>query len=47
MRDLTATGFFSSQIGVADIGYMGNRPVGEWTGAPDGVLAKLGVKYDA
>lgn len=46
MRDLTATGFWSSQIGVADLGYMGNRPVMEWTGAPQNVLDRLGVKYD-
>src|ERR1700753_4129871 len=26
MRDLTATGFFTSEIGVKDIGYMGNTP---------------------
>jgi hypothetical protein len=43
MRDLVATGFWSSQIGVADIGYMGNVPVMEWKGAPDAVLKKLGL----
>lgn len=42
MRDLTATGFWSSQIGVADIGYMGNRPVAEFA-VPANVLARLGV----
>jgi gluconate 2-dehydrogenase gamma chain len=26
MCDLTATGFFSSKIGMADIGYVGNSP---------------------
>ena len=46
MRDLTATGFWSSQIGVTDLGYIGNRPVMEWTGAPQNVLDRLGVKYD-
>jgi hypothetical protein len=46
MRDLVATGFWSSRVGVDDLGYLGNRPVGEWTGAPPEVLAKLGVRYD-
>jgi len=45
MRDLVATGFWSSKIGVEDIGYLGNRPVMEWTGAPEAVLKKLGVSY--
>jgi hypothetical protein len=46
MRDLVATGFWSSRIGVEDLGYQGNRPIGEWTGAPPEVLRKLGVSYD-
>lgn len=46
MRDLVATGFWSSRIGVEDLGYLGNRPVGEWTGAPPNVLQRLGVSYD-
>ncbi len=45
MRDLVAAGFWSSRVGVADLGYQGNRPV-EWTGAPPEVLQKLGVSYD-
>lgn len=44
-RDLTASGFFSSQIGVADLGYIGNQFVMEWTGCPPEALAKLGVRY--
>lgn len=44
MRDLVATGFWSSRIGVADLGYSGNRPT-DWTGAPDAVLRRLGVEY--
>jgi hypothetical protein len=46
MRDLVATGFWTSRIGVDDLGYQGNRPIGEWTGAPPAVLQKLGVSYD-
>jgi hypothetical protein len=31
-RDLTVSGFFSSKTGVADLPYLGNRPVAEWKG---------------
>jgi hypothetical protein len=44
-RDLTASGFFSSRMGVADLQYQGNTFVTAWTGCPPEVLAKLGVKY--
>jgi gluconate 2-dehydrogenase gamma chain len=46
MRDLVATGFWSSKIGMADIGYMGNVFNPNWQGAPENVLKKLGVRYD-
>ena len=42
LRDLVAAGFFSSKAGVADLGYMGNRPA-VWNGPPPEVLAKLGL----
>lgn len=45
MRDLTACGFFTSEIGVKDLGYMGNRP-NQWDGVPEDVLAQYGLKYD-
>jgi hypothetical protein len=45
MRDLVATGFWSSRIGVDDLGYMGNRPA-IWTGAPENVMQKLGLRYE-
>ena len=44
-RDLTATGFFTSKMGVADLQYVGNVFVDEWTGCPDAALKKLGVTY--
>ena len=44
MRSLTATGFFTSEIGVKDIGYMGNVP-NEWNGVPDDVLKQYGLAY--
>jgi gluconate 2-dehydrogenase gamma chain len=46
-RDLTASGFFTSKMGIADLQYMGNRYVAEWTGCPPEVLKKLGVGLDA
>ena len=46
MRDLVAAGFWSSRMGVKDIGYMGNVPVAEWTGAPQNVLDHIGLKTD-
>jgi gluconate 2-dehydrogenase gamma chain len=45
MRDFTASGFFSSQMGVKDIGYIGNTAVAEWKGCPKPALDHLGVKY--
>jgi hypothetical protein len=45
MRDLTACGFFTSKIGLQDIGYMGNRP-NQWNGVPQEVLDQYGLKYD-
>jgi gluconate 2-dehydrogenase gamma chain len=42
-RDLTASGFWSSQTGVKDLGYMGNTFVREWTGCPPEAKAHLGV----
>lgn len=42
-RDLTASGFWSSAMGVKDIEYVGNTFVTEWKGCPPEVLAKLGL----
>lgn len=44
MRNLTATGFYTSEIGVKDIGYMGNRP-NQWNGVPPDVLKQYGLSY--
>lgn len=44
-RDLTASGFFSSKMGVEDLRYIGNTFVMEWQGCPPEALAKLGVRY--
>jgi len=43
MRELTAIGFFTSKIGIADLGYKGNSP-GKWEGVPAHVLKKYGLE---
>jgi len=44
MRDLTATGFYTSEIGVKDIGYVGNTPT-QWNGVPEEVLQQYKLAY--
>lgn len=44
MRNLTATGFYTSEIGVKDIGYAGNKAT-QWNGVPDEVLQQYKLAY--
>ena len=44
-RDLTASGFWTTKMGIADLQYTGNVFVDEWNGCPPAALEKLGVKY--
>ncbi|HEX6429040.1 MAG TPA: gluconate 2-dehydrogenase subunit 3 family protein, partial [Niastella sp.] len=44
MRDMTASGFYTSEIGVKDVGYAGNVP-NKWNGVPDDVLKQYGLAY--
>jgi len=44
-RDLTASGFWSSQVGVKDLKYIGNTFAPNWNGCPPAALQKLGVTY--
>lgn len=44
MRDLTVTGFYTSAIGVKDLGYAGNKP-NQWNGVPDDVLKQYKLAY--
>jgi gluconate 2-dehydrogenase gamma chain len=44
MRNLTATGFYTSEMGVKDVGYMGNAAT-QWKGVPDDVLKRYGLAY--
>ncbi|WP_164113032.1 MULTISPECIES: gluconate 2-dehydrogenase subunit 3 family protein [Sphingobacterium] len=41
LRNLTASGFYTSKIGIDDLGYVGNKP-GVWTGVPEDVLKEHG-----
>ena len=44
MRNLTASGFYTSKIGIADIGYKGNTP-NQWNGVPAEVLKQYNIAY--
>lgn len=44
MRNLTASGFYTSAIGVKDIGYAGNVP-NKWNGVPSDVLQQYKLAY--
>ena len=44
-RDLTASGFWTTKMGIADLQYQGNVFLNEWNGCPEEALTKLGVKY--
>ena len=46
-RDLTASGFWTTKMGIADLDYQGNGFIAEWNGCPRPALDKLGVKYEA
>jgi len=43
MRDLTACGFFTTKMGIEDLGYVGNQP-NTWTGVPADVLKQYGME---
>lgn len=43
MRNLTASGFYTTKEGIQDLGYVGNRP-GVWTGVPEDVLKAHGFE---
>src|SRR6478735_194869 len=43
MRSLTASGFFSSKMGMEDVGYVGNRP-NIWEGVPADDIKKYGLE---
>lgn len=43
MRSLTATGFFTSKMGIEDIGYVGNVP-NKWEGVPADIIKQYGLE---
>jgi hypothetical protein len=43
IRDLTATGFFTSKMGIEDLGYKGNTP-NQWKGVPPEILKQYGLE---
>jgi gluconate 2-dehydrogenase gamma chain len=43
MRDLTASGFFTTKMGIEDLGYVGNAP-GKWDGVPADVLKQYKIE---
>ena len=43
MRDLTTTGFYTSKMGIADLGFVGNAP-NQWAGVPADVLRQYGME---
>lgn len=45
MRNLTLTGYYTSKMGIEDLGYKGNSP-NVWDGVPEEVLQQHGVAYD-
>ena len=45
MRNLTLTGYYTTKMGLDDLGYVGNRP-NAWDGVPQDVLDKHGMSYD-
>ncbi len=45
MRNLTLTGYYTTEAGIRDLGYVGNRP-NVWDGVPEAVLQKHGKQYD-
>ncbi len=45
MRGLVITGYYTSKMGIEDLGYKGNQP-NIWDGVPQDVLDKHGMKYD-
>jgi len=45
MRNLVLTGYFTSEVGIKELGYQGNQP-NVWDGVPSDVLKEHGFSYD-
>jgi hypothetical protein len=44
IRNLTATGFYTTEMGGKDVGYIGNQP-NQWNGVPADVLKQYNMAY--
>jgi len=42
-RNLTATGFYTTPVGMKDLGYVGNLPLAKFDGPPADLVARLGL----
>jgi hypothetical protein len=45
VRNLTVSGYYTSKVGIAELGYKGNVP-NVWDGVPQDVLDKHGMAYE-
>ncbi len=45
IRNLVVTGFYTTEVGFKDLGYVGNRP-NNWDGVPNEVLLQYGLTGD-
>jgi len=45
MRNLVLTGYFTSEVGIKELGYVGNTP-NNWDGVPQDVLDAHNMSYD-
>ena len=43
VRDLTSTAFWTTQVGMDDLEYVGNVPLAQWDPPPPEVLRHLGL----
>ena len=43
-RDMVSTGFWTTEEGMRDLGYVGNVPLPSWDGPPPEVLERLGLE---
>ena len=45
LKDLVITGYFTSEVGINDLGYKGNQP-NFWDGVPDDIMKEHGFSYE-
>lgn len=46
IRDLTLSGYYTTELGFKDLGYQGNTP-NIWDGVPEAVLQRHGMAYES